>query len=81
MLKHFTEMTKFVLVRDEDLTGVSGTGIVAEGIEYSNGSVAITWLTPYRCFANYESIKALEHVHGHSGATRVVRESDEEETK
>lgn len=81
MLKHFTEMTKFVLVRDEDISGVSGTGIVAEGIEYSNGSVAITWLTPYRCFASYESMKALEHVHSHGGRTRVVTENDEKEEK
>lgn len=70
----FTEMRKFVLVRTQDVSGISGTGIVAQGIEFGNGSCALTWMTPYRCAATYESIKALEHVHGHGGSTQVVWE-------
>lgn len=76
VLTHFGEMRKFVLVRTEDVSGVSGTGVVAEGLEFSNGTCAITWMTPYRCIATYESIKALEHVHGHAGATVVIFEDE-----
>lgn len=73
---HFGEMRKFILVRKEDVSGVSGTGVVAEGLEFSNGTCAITWMTPYRCIATYESIKALEHVHGHAGSTVVIFEDE-----
>ena len=32
-------MRLFVLLREEDVTGVSGTGIVAEGVEWQDGRV------------------------------------------
>lgn len=72
--QHFSEMRKFLLVRMEDTTGVSGTGVVAEGVEFSNGTISLTWMTPYRVYANFESIKAVEHVHGHNGKTTIVFE-------
>lgn len=62
----------FQLHRDEDETGVSGTGIVAEGVEFSSGMVAITWLSPHRCINIYESIRTVEQLHGHENKTRVV---------
>lgn len=34
---------RFHLVRDDDETGISGTGVVAEGIEFSNGMCAACW--------------------------------------
>lgn len=39
-------MRTFVLRRNEDISGVSGVGIVAEGIEFSDGVVALRWLVP-----------------------------------
>ena len=30
-------MNSFILRRLEDVSGVSGTGVVAEGVEFSNG--------------------------------------------
>lgn len=65
-------MRLFKLQRNEDESGVSGTGVVAEGVEFSNGMCAITWLTPYRCVNVYENIKTLETVHSHGGKTRIV---------
>jgi hypothetical protein len=62
----------FQLHRDEDASGVSGTGIVAEGVEFTSGMVAMTWLSPHRCVNVYESIKTVEQLHGHGGKTRVV---------
>ena len=35
---------KFEMIRVHDQGGVSGTGLVLEGIEYANGKVAVTWL-------------------------------------
>lgn len=39
-------MRKFTVYRHNDQTGVSGTGIVAEGVEFACGHIAIKWLTP-----------------------------------
>lgn len=63
---------RFQLHRQEDETGISGTGIVAEGIEFSNGRVAITWLTPLTSVAVYDCVKTLESIHGHGGKTKIV---------
>ena len=37
----------FWLVRDTDVSGISGTGVVAEGVEFSSGVVALTWLSAW----------------------------------
>lgn len=64
---------RFYLVRDEDETGVSGTGKVAEGIIYSDGHVSLRWIVgQHRSTVAYDSITAVEAVHGHGGKTRVV---------
>ena len=62
----------FWLVRDEDETGVSGTGVVAQGIEFKNGKVAMSWLTEVTSVAVYDSRKEVEAIHGHNGKTRIV---------
>jgi hypothetical protein len=67
-------MRAFVLVRDEDVTGISGTGIVAEGIEFTGGVVALRWLSefPTSVVFHDRGMKSVEAVHGHGGLTRVV---------
>lgn len=73
----------FVVIRDVDVTGISGTGIVAEGVEFSDGTVALRWLDIDHEHPNYvrgvrpttvlhESIASVEALHGHGGATRIV---------
>jgi len=61
----------FVLVRDEDVSGTSGTGVVAEGVEWSNGWVSLHWLSQLGCLGMYENIKVMLAVHGHDGKTRL----------
>lgn len=68
---------RFKLEREKDHSGVSGTGVVAEGCEFSNGMCAVTWMTPYRCVSIWTSIKELEAVHGHGGDTKIVWLDDE----
>lgn len=36
---------RFHLVRAEDVSGTSGVGTVAEGVEWSNGWVSLHWLS------------------------------------
>ena len=65
-------MKRFTLKRIEDESGVSGTGIVAEGVMFSNGKCALAWITKYQSIAVYESIEELENIHGHNGKTVIV---------
>lgn len=39
-------MRCFTLRREQDVSGVSGTGVVLEGVVFSTGAVVIHWLTP-----------------------------------
>ncbi len=64
-------MRRFVLEREEDISGTSGIGVVAEGIEFSNGQSVLHWVTQLESVAVYASMKVLEQVHGHNGRTKV----------
>ena len=74
-------MRTFLLRRTEDESGISGTGDVAEGVEFSNGKCALCWITQYRSMAMYDSIRELESVHGHDGKTKVVWEDKADEAE
>jgi len=62
---------RFILRRSHDVSGISGTGDVAEGVQFSDGTVTIRWTTHPRSHVVWDSIADAEHVHGHGGATRV----------
>lgn len=66
------KMRPFVLARKEDVSGVSGEGIVAEGVEFTDGTCALSWLTKHKSHALYPNIKELESIHGHDGATIII---------
>lgn len=63
---------RFELHRHEDETGISGTGPVAEGVMFSDGSAALRWRTAVRSTAIYACMGDLEKIHGHDGKTEVV---------
>lgn len=65
-------MRRFLLVRKKDATGVSGTGAVAEGVVFSSGRAAMSWIPTPRSIAVYESPEELEQIHGHGGKTKIV---------
>lgn len=66
-------MRTFRLERDHDVSGVSGTGVVAEGIEFADGHCAVRWITgEHRSTVVWDSVASVEAIHGHNGATRVV---------
>ena len=62
---------RFRMKRNVDESGVSGTGNVAYGCEFSDGSVALRWNTRIACSAVYSSINDLQAIHGHGGATII----------
>lgn len=66
---------RFRLIRRDDVTGVSGTGAVAEGAEWTSGWVALHWPGKGKpgvtSTAVYESVEKMMKVHGHDGATVI----------
>lgn len=67
----------FFLARMEDETGTSGTGLVAEGVEFSDGTVALRWRTRTSSTAVYDSLAAVREIHGHNGKTQILYEIQE----
>ncbi len=63
---------RFYLYRHQDLSGISGTGIVADGIKWPDGTVTIRWRGNRPSTVNWNSIEDAESVHGHGGATVFV---------
>lgn len=65
---------RFVLHRDTDVSGISGTGVVAEGIVFTDGTVGLRWRSawPTSVVFHDRGIEAVREVHGHGGATRIV---------
>ena len=63
----------FKLIRHTDVTGVSGTGFVAEGVQFSDGRVALRWTgSAHASTVIWDSIEDAIAIHGHDGATEVV---------
>lgn len=65
---------RFVLDRNTDVTGVSGTGVVAEGVEFTDGVCVLHWVGAWpSSVVHYDrGLDSVLHVHGHDGRT-VVR--------
>jgi hypothetical protein len=62
----------FNFYRIEDQSGVSGTGPVVEGVQFSNGWCALRWLSETSSLCFYQSIEEVKKVHGHGGKTEIV---------
>lgn len=54
------------------MSGVSGTGHVADGVEFSDGTVAMRWMGKTPTTTMHENMASVQKVHGHDGATRIV---------
>lgn len=65
-------MRRFELHRDNDPTGVSGTGVVAEGVEFHDGTVCLRWRGKQRSMVMWDRIDSVVAIHGHDGSTRIV---------
>lgn len=73
---------RFELVRLEDETGVSGTGVVAVGVAYPDGAVHMQWLNEGNDDLETSSngcafkpapdgVEATIEIHGHEGRTEL----------
>lgn len=70
----------FTVCRRKDETGVSGTGVVIEGVEFATGQVVLHWLTPFpkgsvSIFESFEDFKRV-HILPHPTNKTIITWSD-----
>lgn len=64
---------RFHLQRHNDETGVSGTGTVAEGTQYQDGTITMRWcVNPARSTTTYDNHHDVTTIHGHDGKTEII---------
>jgi hypothetical protein len=64
---------RFELHRHVDDSGVSGTGIVAQGVQFTEGTVVLLWLGELSSVVVHAGgITNVEAIHGHAGNTEIV---------
>lgn len=78
-------MRTFKLIREVDTSGVSGTGLVALGLEDALGRVFLAWVVsakigpntrrPIETLTVFASIQDVSDLHGHGGASHVEIDS------
>lgn len=65
-------MRRFRIDRETDVTGVSGTGCVAQGVVFSDGTTVVRWMsgaTPTT--TAHASIESVEAIHLHGGLSKL----------
>lgn len=63
-------MKTFEIIRNNDESGISGTGKILEGAIYSNGKVVVYWLgKDYNSFGIYDHFYAFHFIHIRSHPT------------
>ncbi|AEW92929.1 MULTISPECIES: hypothetical protein [Streptomycetaceae] len=73
-----TQPRRFHLQRDTDITGASGTGRVADGVLWPDGTASVRWRGPRPSVVFWGGgIADAESVHGHGGYTRIVWDDPE----
>lgn len=72
---------RFYLMRHEDKTGISGTGVVADGVVWQTGAATLNWRgggESYNTWPGPNAISEIERIHGHGGLTGIVWRDDED---
>jgi hypothetical protein len=59
----------FKVMRNTDVSGVSGAGHVADGVLFGDGTTVLRWRSEHRSTAVYEDFETMRAIHGHDGAT------------
>jgi hypothetical protein len=62
-------MRTFKLIRLEDVSGVSGTGTVAEGVRFHDGQCVVSWFGEHHTMEISPNIETVMAIHGHNGKT------------
>lgn len=63
---------RFYLERVVDVTGISGTGRVADGVLWQDNSADIRWRGLHGSTVHWDKFESVLVINGHEGKTRVV---------
>lgn len=58
-----TAPQRFSLIREVDVTGVSGTGHVLDGVIFHTGQVVVCWRSAFNSITIFENWEAFVGVH------------------
>lgn len=73
MVRMMSLPRRFALHRRQDLSGVSGTGLVAFGTVYPTGRTTLAWCVgDVASVTVYDSADQVLQIHGHDGFTDLV---------
>lgn len=64
-------MKRFILNRKVDVSGVSGTGIIADGVLCPDGQVVLSWRGRFHTLEICPTLETVLVIHGHGGATTI----------
>ena len=62
----------FYLLRTHDVSGVSGTGVVAVGVVMPSGRAVLEWCSRWPTLTVFASVEEILRIHGHGGHTRLT---------
>lgn len=57
------ESRLFTIHREADVTGISGTGLVLDGVVFHTGQVVVCWRSAHRSITVFEDWNAFDAVH------------------
>lgn len=64
---------EFYLLRTEDISNISGVGIVARGIIFpKDGKVVMEWESGFDTLNIFSSIEEVKFIHSHEGKTKII---------
>lgn len=61
----------FKLVRLKDVSGISGDGLVAEGIVFHDGQTVLSWFGRIHSIEIFPEVSDVLKIHGHGGLTVI----------
>lgn len=56
-------MRCFTVFREQDVTGISGTGRILDGVVFHTGQVVVCWYSEHRSVTVFENWDAFDNVH------------------
>lgn len=71
MVSDTLPFARFKLVRTVDITGISGTGEIAYGVQYPDGSVDLCWLK-HGTHGYYKNIDQIWQIHCYNNNAAIM---------
>jgi len=63
----------YKMLRNQDVSGINGTGLVGWATEYPNGMTTVCWEGDIKSVVMYQSLDEAIKIHGHGGATLFIQ--------